>query len=58
MKMQATLSRGAGIGVLLLAISPVLISAGGYHVIKRIPIPGDTGWDYITADTAGRRAEH
>jgi DNA-binding beta-propeller fold protein YncE len=55
MKTQATLSRGVGIGVLLLAIAPVLISAGGYHVIKRIPIPGDTGWDYITADTAGRR---
>ncbi|HEV2523312.1 MAG TPA: c-type cytochrome [Candidatus Acidoferrales bacterium] len=27
----------------------------GYHVIKRIPIPGDTGWDYITADSEGRR---
>jgi DNA-binding beta-propeller fold protein YncE len=26
-----------------------------YHVIKRIPIPGDSGWDYITADTEGRR---
>jgi DNA-binding beta-propeller fold protein YncE len=24
-------------------------------VIKRIPIPGDSGWDYITADTEGRR---
>ena len=24
-------------------------------MIKRIPIPGDTGWDYITADTEGRR---
>jgi len=30
-------------------------AAGAYHVIKRIPIPGDTGWDYITADSAGRR---
>lgn len=28
---------------------------GSYHVIKRIPIPGDTGWDYITADSVGRR---
>jgi DNA-binding beta-propeller fold protein YncE len=24
-------------------------------VLKRIPIPGDTGWDYITADSQGRR---
>jgi mono/diheme cytochrome c family protein len=29
--------------------------ASGYHVIKRIPIPGDTGWDYITADSEARR---
>jgi len=55
MKRQAALSRGAGIGLLLLAITPLLISAGGYHVIRRISIAGDTGWDYITADTAGRR---
>jgi DNA-binding beta-propeller fold protein YncE/mono/diheme cytochrome c family protein len=30
-------------------------AASKYHVIARIPIPGDTGWDYITADTEGRR---
>ena len=30
-------------------------SASSYHVIARIPIPGDTGWDYITADSEGRR---
>ena len=28
---------------------------GGYHVIKKIPIPGDYGWDYLTADSEGRR---
>jgi DNA-binding beta-propeller fold protein YncE/mono/diheme cytochrome c family protein len=26
-----------------------------YHLIARIPIPGDTGWDYIAADSEGRR---
>jgi YVTN family beta-propeller protein len=26
-----------------------------YHVIKRIPVSGDSDWDYITADTEGRR---
>ena len=31
------------------------LNAGAYHVTKRIPIPGDTGWDYITADSDGRR---
>jgi mono/diheme cytochrome c family protein len=30
-------------------------AARGYHVIKRISISGDTGWDYITADSEGRR---
>ncbi len=55
MKIQTTLSRVVAVAALLLAIAPMLVSAGGYHVIKRIPIPGDTGWDYITADTTGRR---
>jgi DNA-binding beta-propeller fold protein YncE len=30
-------------------------AATPYHVIKRIPISGDSDWDYITADTEGRR---
>src|SRR2546428_12467257 len=30
-------------------------AATSYHVIARIPIPGDTGWDYITADSEGPR---
>lgn len=38
---------------LLLAAS--MLAAGGYHVIQRISIPGDTGWDYITADSDARR---
>jgi DNA-binding beta-propeller fold protein YncE len=36
-------------------LASVLAAAGSYHLIKRIPIPGDAGWDYITADTEGRR---
>src|SRR5579864_6973769 len=32
-----------------------LAAAGTYHVIKRIPIAGDSGWDYITADAESRR---
>lgn len=42
--------------VAFLALAPVwALAADGYHVIKRIPIPGDTGWDYITADSEARR---
>jgi DNA-binding beta-propeller fold protein YncE len=32
-----------------------LAAAGGYHLLKTIPIPGDYGWDYLTADSEGRR---
>ena len=32
-----------------------LAAAGGYHLLKTIPIPGDYGWDYLTADSDGRR---
>ncbi|MBZ5661170.1 MAG: YncE family protein [Acidobacteriia bacterium] len=32
-----------------------LAAAGGYHLIKKIPIAGDAGWDYVAADTEGRR---
>ncbi len=37
------------------AVASALIAAGTYHVIKRIPIPGDYGWDYVTADSEARR---
>ena len=47
--------RGLLIGVLAAAVAVVGIAAAGYRVVKRIPVAGDTGWDYITADTGGRR---
>jgi outer membrane protein assembly factor BamB len=30
-------------------------AADEYHIIQRIPIAGDTGWDYVTADSEHRR---
>ena len=30
-------------------------AADSYHVIKKIPIPGDGGWDYVAADSEARR---
>jgi DNA-binding beta-propeller fold protein YncE len=30
-------------------------TAGGYSIIKKIPIPGQGSWDYLAVDTAGRR---
>jgi hypothetical protein len=42
-------------GSLLIALASILSAADPYHLIQTIPIPGDYGWDYLTADTEGRR---
>ena len=40
----------------LLGVSvATLTAAGAYHLLKTIPISGDYGWDYLTADSEGRR---
>jgi len=43
----------------VLAVSSTLVAAqspsGGYSVIKKIPIPGQGSWDYLTVDEAARR---
>jgi DNA-binding beta-propeller fold protein YncE len=30
-------------------------SSTGYHIVKKIPVPGDGGFDYLTVDDAARR---
>jgi len=45
----------AGLLVLLLTLAITVAAAGSYHLIKKIPIPGDGGWDYVAADSEGRR---
>jgi DNA-binding beta-propeller fold protein YncE len=42
-------------GSLLLALTSILSAADPYHLIKSVPIPGDYGWDYLTADAEARR---
>jgi len=37
------------LGALVYAADP------GYHVINRIPVGGEGGWDYLTVDSAARR---
>jgi hypothetical protein len=40
---------------MLCALLPASLGAeGGYHLVKKIPIAGDYGWDYLTADSEGR----
>jgi hypothetical protein len=36
-------------------LASALAAAGAYHLIKKIPIPGDGEWDYVAADSEGRR---
>ena len=38
----------------LLAIGTTA-GAAGYHLLKKIPVPGDYGWDYAATDSDGRR---
>jgi DNA-binding beta-propeller fold protein YncE len=41
--------------LLFLAASWAAPSGGGYSVVKKISIPGDGSWDYLTVDEAARR---
>src|SRR5665213_585558 len=45
-------SRLIALFVALAATGP---AAGELHPIEKIPIPGDYGWDYLTADSEARR---
>jgi YVTN family beta-propeller protein len=39
-----------------LMVAALLVAAGtGYHILGEIPIGGDGGWDYLSADSAARR---
>ena len=43
-------------GFLSLAVAASLAAPpSGYHIIKKVPIPGAGGWDYVTVDDAARR---
>src|ERR1035441_5179306 len=48
------LSAGPRLAVCL-ALAGTLAAAGGYTLLRNIPIPGGHGWDSLTADTTGRR---
>jgi DNA-binding beta-propeller fold protein YncE len=55
MNQTKTMRLTVGWLVLFAALASTLAAVSAYHVIKRIPIPGDYGWDYVTADSEGRR---
>ena len=41
--------------VLFVVLAATALAAGGRHLIEKIPVPGDYGWDYLTADSDARR---
>jgi len=41
--------------IVFTVLAATLAAANARHLIKKIPVPGDYGWDYLTADSEGRR---
>jgi DNA-binding beta-propeller fold protein YncE len=51
----AILRLAVGSLVLLTTFALAMAAPGAYRLIQKIPIPGDGGWDYVTADSEARR---
>jgi YVTN family beta-propeller protein len=52
---SSTPKRCALLLTMIVGATTMLAATDGQHVIKKILVPGDYGWDYLTADTEGRR---
>jgi DNA-binding beta-propeller fold protein YncE len=52
---SAILRLGARTLIVFAALAVAAGAQNGYHLIKKIPIPGDGGWDYVAADSGARR---
>ncbi len=52
---MASMPRSAWLLIALLLVLAVALPQSGYHLIKKIPIPGDGFWDYLTTDPATDR---
>src|SRR5271166_3701787 len=37
------------------SVASIAVAADGYNITKKIPIPGQGSWDYLTVDEAARR---
>jgi YVTN family beta-propeller protein len=52
MKLRITMS----VIVFGFAVLATFGAGSGYHLLKKVTVPGAGGWDYVTVDEAGRRA--
>jgi YVTN family beta-propeller protein len=43
------------LAIIFLLLGAAAPSIGGYNLLKKVPIPGQGGFDYLTVDEAGRR---
>ncbi|MSO20255.1 MAG: YncE family protein [Acidobacteria bacterium] len=41
--------------VVLSVFAPLAYSQSGYHLTKKVALPGDGGWDYVSVDSVNRR---
>jgi YVTN family beta-propeller protein len=41
--------------VLFVSLVVTAFAANSYHLLKKIPLPGDGNWDYLIVDSAARR---
>jgi hypothetical protein len=49
------MQRGKIILAAVLALATLGANSTGYHVFKKVALPGAGGWDYLTVDEAARR---
>jgi DNA-binding beta-propeller fold protein YncE len=52
---EDALKHFVALSILSFSLAAAAQSAPGYHVINRIPIPGQGSWDYLTVDESARR---
>jgi DNA-binding beta-propeller fold protein YncE len=52
---EDALKHFVALSILFFSLAAAAQSAPGYHVINRIPIPGQGSWDYLTVDESARR---
>ena len=56
MKGQRAWRSWAWLVLLVISVAPGASAQGSsYHLLKRIPLGGEGGWDYLTVDSAARR---
>src|SRR5579863_2631270 len=49
------MQRGKIILAAVLALASLAANSTGYHVFKKVALPGAGGWDYLTVDESARR---